>query len=97
MTEVPFSLPAHRTGQAVFPHPALGQGSTRLDRETSPCGSPPSDLERCERDVGRLAPLSLVLFLGRDLLELGPLSSTGVTRLPRSYDPLRLPDRPPSL
>ena len=47
MTEVPFPLPALRTGRAVFPHPALGQGSTEVKRGTVALrGSPPSDLER---------------------------------------------------
>ena len=29
----PFPPPAHRTGRAVFPHPALGQGITRSPAE----------------------------------------------------------------
>ena len=28
MADAPFPLPAHRTGRADFPHPALGQGPT---------------------------------------------------------------------
>jgi hypothetical protein len=34
VTDVPFPLPARRTGQAVFPHPALGQESALLKRVT---------------------------------------------------------------
>ena len=34
MTDVPFPLPARRTGQAVFPHPALGQESTSFQSVT---------------------------------------------------------------
>ena len=57
-------------------------------------GSPPSDLERLKREVGRLAPLSLSFSSATILLELGPLPSTGVTRLPRYYEPVRHPRRP---
>ncbi len=54
MADAPFPLPAHRTGRAVFPHPALGQGNTGQNRETvGLCGSSPSDLERlCGRFIG---------------------------------------------
>ena len=34
MTEVPFLLPAHRTGRAGFPHPALGQELTPSPTES---------------------------------------------------------------
>ena len=33
MADAPFPLPAHRTGQADFPHPALGQGPTREGKD----------------------------------------------------------------
>jgi hypothetical protein len=40
----PFSHPAHQTGQAVFPHPAFGQGCSDMllhtfAHEQSPLGS----------------------------------------------------------
>jgi hypothetical protein len=95
VTEVPFPLPARRTGQAVFPHPALGQESTEVKRGTvGLCGSPPAGLERCSREVNRFAPLSLSFSSASGLLELRPLPSTGVTRLPRYYEPVRHPRRP---
>ena len=34
VTEVPFLLPAHRTGRADFPHPALGQELTPSPTES---------------------------------------------------------------
>jgi hypothetical protein len=45
-------------------------------------------------EVNRLAPLSLSFSSATDLLELGSLPSTGVTRLPRYYEPVRHPRRP---
>ena len=95
MTEVPFLLPAHRTGQAVFPHPALGQESTEVRRWdgwtlwVAAFGS-----RTIDREVNRLAPLSLSFSSAGGLLELRPLPSTGVTRLPRYYEPVRHPRRP---
>ena len=47
-----------------------------------------------DREVNRLAPLSLSFSSASDLLELRPLPSTGVTRLPRYYEPVRHPRRP---
>jgi|HubBroStandDraft_4_1064222.scaffolds.fasta_scaffold90518_2 hypothetical protein len=38
-TIAPFPHPAHRTGQADFPHPALGQDSRRLSRATPSAAS----------------------------------------------------------
>src|SRR5438270_636083 len=51
------------------------------------------DLNRCFQ-AHRQSPL---LSFFKSTSEARALSSTGVTRLPRSYDPLRLPDRPSSL
>src|SRR2546430_924870 len=51
------------------------------------------DLSRCFQ-AHRQSPL---LSFFKSTSEVRALSSTGVTRLPRSYDPLRLPDRPSSL
>src|SRR4030088_2444793 len=77
----PFSHPAHRTGQADFPHPALGQDVT-LSRATPSAAS------------GHLLeligfPISRSFTTYYFCLELRPLPSTGVTRLPRYYEPLR--------
>jgi hypothetical protein len=94
VTEVPFPLPARRTGQAVFPHPALGQESTLPKRDRlSKVGRRLRSLN-VGREVHRFAPLSLSLSSASGLLELRPLPSTGVTRLPRYYEPVRHPRRP---
>ena len=45
-------------------------------------------------EVNRLSPLSLSVSSATGLLELGSLPSTGVTRLPRYYEPVRHPRRP---
>jgi hypothetical protein len=45
-------------------------------------------------EVIRLAPLSPSFSSATDLLELGSLPSTGVTRLSRYYEPVRHPRRP---
>ena len=45
-------------------------------------------------EVNRLAPLSLSFSAATGLLELGSLPSTGVTRLPRYYEPVRHLRRP---
>ena len=45
-------------------------------------------------EVNRLSPLSLSFSSATGLLELGSLPSTGVTRLPRYYEPVRHPRRP---
>src|SRR5712692_3178448 len=87
-TIAPFPHPAHRTGQADFPHPALGQDFT-LSRATPSAASEPL-LEL----IG--FPISKSLTTCCVCLELRSLPSTGVTRLPRYYEPLRHP-RAPSL
>ena len=88
-----FHSPLVEPGLADFPHPALGQGSTRLDREIAPWGPTSSDLERSWGGESACA-LSLSFSAATGLLELGSLPSTGVTRLPRSYEPVRHPRRP---
>ena len=40
MAEAPFPLPAHRTGRADFPHPALGQELTPSPTESFEVGHP---------------------------------------------------------
>src|SRR5437867_266380 len=87
-TIAPFPHPAHRTGQADFPHPALGQDFT-LSRATPSAAS-----EHLLELIG--FPISRSFTTYCVCLELRSLPSTGVTRLPRYYEPLRHP-RAPSL
>src|ERR1700685_3574021 len=87
-TMAPFPHPAHRTGQADFPHPALGQDFT-LSRATPSAAS-----EHLLELLG--FPISRSFTAYCVCLELRSLPSTGVTRLPRYYEPLRHP-RAPSL
>jgi hypothetical protein len=87
-TIAPFPHPAHRTGQADFPHPALGQDFT-LSRATPSAAS-----EQFSELIG--FPISRSFTTYCVYLELRSLPSTGVTRLPRYYEPLRHP-RAPSL
>src|SRR5947207_4548213 len=84
----PFPHPAHRTGQADFPHPALGQDVT-LSRATPSAAS-----EHLLELIG--FPISTSFATYCVCLELRSLPSTGVTRLPRYYEPFRHP-RAPSL
>ena len=82
----PFPHPAHRTGQADFPHPALGQDFT-LSRAT-PSAASGHLLELIGFPISRSFTTYCVC------LELRSLPSTGVTRLPRYYEPLRHPKAP---
>src|SRR4029453_1712307 len=75
----PFPHPAHRTGQADFPHPALGQDVT-LSRATPSAAS-----EQLLELIG--FPISRSFTTYCVCLELRSLPSTGVTRLPRYYEP----------
>src|SRR5882724_9626462 len=77
----------HTTGQADFPHPALGQDFTLSRATPSAASGHLSELIGC--------PISRS-FTYCVCLELRSLPSTGVTRLPRYYEPLRHP-RAPSL
>src|ERR1700716_750916 len=77
----PFPHPAHRTGQADLPHPALGQDFT-LSRATPSAAS-----EEFSELIG--CPISKSFTTYCVCLELRSLPSTGVTRLPRYYEPLR--------
>ena len=84
----PFPHPAHRTGRADFPHPALGQDFTPvLSRVT-----PSAVFERSSELIG--CPISRSLTTYCVCLELRSLPSTGITRLPRYYEPLRHPRAP---
>src|SRR5712664_2730060 len=78
----------HTTGQADFPHPALGQDFT-LARATPSAAS-----EHLLELIG--CPISRSFTTYCVCLELRSFPSTGVTRLPRYYEPLRHP-RAPSL
>ena len=88
--------PAHRTGRAQLRHPALGQGSpVRDSRKQVGRGSVmASEASEPLNGVARLAPISRLSAPSTMSLELGSLPSTGVTRLPRYYEPLRHPARP---
>src|ERR1700730_2558482 len=77
----------HTTGQADYPHPALGQDFT-LSRAT-PSAASGHLLELIGFPISRSFTTYCVC------LELRSLPSTGVTRLQRSYDPVRLPPWPP--
>src|SRR6267143_1061142 len=85
-TMAPFSHPAHRTGQADFPHPALGQDFT-LARATPSAAS-----EHLSELIG--FPISRSFTTYCVCLELRSLPSTGITRLHRYYEPLRHPRSP---
>src|SRR5437016_6904678 len=85
-TMAPFPHPAHRTGQADFPHPALGQDFT-LSRATPSAAS-----EQFSELIG--CPISRSLTTYCVCLELRSLPSTGVIRLQRYYEPLRHPKAP---
>src|ERR1700716_4061361 len=85
-TIAPFPHPAHRTGQADFPHPALGQDFT-LSRATPSAAS-----EHLLELIG--CPISKSLTTCCVCLELRSLPSTGVTRLQRYCEPLRPPTAP---
>ena len=82
----PFPHPAHRTGQADLPHPALGQDFT-LSRATPSAAS-----EHLLELIG--FPISRSFTTYCVCLELRSLPSTGVTRLQRYYEPLRHPKAP---
>src|SRR5450830_1584683 len=87
-TMAPFPHPAHRTGQADFPHPALGQDFTpSLSRAT-----PSAVSEHSPEFIG--CPISRSFTTYCVCLELRSLPSTGVTRLQRYYEPLRHPKAP---
>jgi hypothetical protein len=84
----PFPHPAHRTGQADFPHPALGQDFTPLLLHATPSAVS----EHSSEFIGCPIPRSFTTYCV--CLELRSLPSTGVTRLQRYYEPLRHPRAP---
>ena len=84
----PFSHPAHRTGQADLPHPALGQDFTPLLSRATPSAVS----EHSAEFIG--CPISRSFTTYFVCLELRSLPSTGITRLQRYYEPLRHPKAP---
>src|SRR6267154_5914598 len=82
----PFPHPAHRTGHADLPHPALGQELT-LSRAT-----PSAVSDHLSELIG--FPISRFFATYCVCLELRSLPSTGVTRLQRYCEPLRHPKAP---
>ena len=87
-TMAPFPHPAHRTGQADFPHPALGQDFTPLLSRATPSAVS----EHSSELIG--CPISRSFTTYCVCLELRSLPSTGITRLQRYYEPLRHPRAP---
>src|ERR1700737_1247102 len=78
----------HTTGQADFPHPALGQDFTpSLSRAT-----PSAAFEHLSELIG--FPISMSFTTYCVCLELRSLPSTGVTRPQRYCEPLRHPRAP---
>src|SRR5467141_449219 len=88
---LPFPHPAHRTGCADFPLPALGEDSRN---RYSHCMWRRLQLLKTTRELSGLSPISLSIVASCVRLQLKPLPSTGVTRLHRYYEPLRHPSRP---
>jgi hypothetical protein len=106
-----FPFPAHQTGRVHFEHPAFRLVSPQHPRERSPphgaerrhrgfltshcdtAGSKGHSSTRCYRLI--VNHRSVSSFTSTP--EARVLPSTGITRPPRYLDPLRLPDRPPSL
>ena len=84
----PFSHPAHRTGQADLPHPALGQDFTPLLSRATPSAVS----EHSAEFIG--CPISRSFTTYFVCLELRSLPSAGITRLQRYYEPLRHPKAP---
>src|ERR1700686_4001522 len=76
----------HTTGQADLPHPALGQDLT-LSRAT-----PSAVSDQLSKLIG--FPISRSFPTYCVCLELRSLSSPGITRLQRYYEPLRHPKAP---
>jgi hypothetical protein len=87
-TMAPFPHPAHRTGQADFPHPALGQDFTPLLSRATPSAVSEHSVEL----IG--CPISTSFTTYCVCLELRSLPSTGITRPHRYYEPLRHPGAP---
>ena len=90
---LPFPHPAHRTGRADLPHPALGEDSHNRRKPLHVTLSATSEKKTTE-ELSGLSPISLSLVASCVRLQLRPLPSTGVTRLHRYCEPLRHPSQP---
>ena len=84
----PFPHPAHRTGHADLPHPALKQDLTPLLSRATPSAVSEHSSELIGCPISR----SLTTYYVR--LELRSLPSPGITRLQRYDEPLRHPTAP---
>src|SRR2546427_1846085 len=84
----PFPHPAHRTGHADLPHPALGQDLTPLLSRATPSAVS----EHFSELIG--CPISRSVTTYCVCPELRPLPSTGIARLQRYTEPLRHPRAP---
>ena len=93
-----FHIPAHRTGRADLPHPALRQASPNGPRRRL-CSRP---LRRQQSRLPERLGFSRLLgpktnrwplVLSYGVLEVRPLGSLGVTQGQHYYEPLRLPSR----
>ncbi len=87
-TVAPFPHPAHRTGHADLPHPALGQDLTPLLSRATPSAVS----EHFSELIG--CPISMSFTTSCVCLELRSLPSTGITQLQRYCEPLRHPRAP---
>ena len=87
-TMAPFPHPAHRTGQADFPHPALGQDSTPLLARATPSAVS----EHSAEFIG--CPISRSFTTYFVCLELRSLPSAGITRLSGTTNLSATPRRP---
>ena len=87
-TMAPFPHPAHRTGQADFPHPALGQDFTPLLSRATPSAVS----EHSSELIG--CPISMSFTTYCVCLELRSLPSTGITRLHGTTNLSATPGRP---
>ena len=93
-----FPLPAHRTGRADLPHPALrrdSQGGRRTAQRLLLAGQlvPLATAESLLEVVGNMATLR-TLGHRQNTPEVRPLPSTGITRFQRYYEPVRLLRQP---
>jgi len=88
----PFPHPAHRTGHADLPHPALGQDFTPVRLRVLSRATPSAVSEHSSELIG--CPISRSFTTCCVRLELRSLPSTGVIRLQRYYEPLRHPTAP---
>src|SRR5216684_5079794 len=88
---LPFPHPAHRTGRADLPHPALGEDSRN---RRGHCMRRRLQLLETTWELSGLSPISLPVAASCVRLQLRPLTSTGVTRLRQYYEPLRHPSQP---